>query len=217
MQISKPRLILIYHFERSAVLKILYAVCDTPLTDIPAEISEYRKSKILSRHTQNDRSLAIAAAILLKKACACYGINEKDATYGENEYGKPYFISHPELRFSLTHSKSMVALAIDMDETGIDCEHSERRVTKSTALRFFSEKEVNDFENDLLTLWVTKESLCKLSGKGLALGARETELPFYSSSATIEGAFVKKFSIEGYTVAVSSRHEILSAPEKITI
>lgn len=202
---------------RSPVLKILYAITDTLPTDIPAEISEYRKSKILSKRTPRERSLATGAAILLKKALKSYGIEEKDIEYGSGEHGKPYFRSHPELRFSLSHSKNMVALAIDENDVGIDCEPLERRVTKELTERFFSEKEAEEFGNDPLTLWVTKESLCKLSGKGLLLGAGETLVPSYRSETVIGDTFVKRFELDGYVIVVSSKHEIRAVPEKVTL
>ncbi len=202
---------------RRPILKILYALQDKRLTDIPSEISEYRKNKILSKRTQNDRSLAIISAILLEKACKDYGIDEKNVKYGEGLYGKPYFESDPQLSFSLAHSKSMVVLAIDEHEIGIDCEYSERRITSNVAKRFFYEKEVSDFENALLALWVTKESLCKLSGKGLAAGAKETCVPFYASELKLDDIFIKRFDIDDYTVVVSSKHEISAIPEKINI
>ena len=198
-------------------MEILYAILDAPLTDIPSEISEYRKNKILSKRIENDRSLSIAAALLLKKACSEHGIDEKNVVYEENEYGKPYFKSNPELKFSLSHSKNMVILALDADNVGIDCESLGRTVTKDVASRFFSEKEVADFENDLLSLWVTKESLCKLTGKGLALGAKETEIPFYTDKTEATGYFVKKFSIAGYVTVISASHEITCTPRKAVI
>ena len=198
-------------------MEILYALLDTPLTDIPEGLSEYRKNKILSKHTANDRTLAIAAVLLLKTAFAEHGIDEKSVVYEENEYGKPYLKSNPELKFSLSHSKNMVVLALDSEDIGADCEPLGRTVTKDVARRFFSEKEVTDFENDLLSLWVTKESLCKLTGKGLALGAKDTEIPFYTDEIEANGYFIKKFSIAGYVTVISARKEITTTPRKITI
>ncbi len=198
-------------------MEILYTVLNKALTDIPTGISEYRKSKILSKRSENDRSLSIAAALLLKKACADLGIDEKDIVYGENEYGKPHFKTNPEIRFSLSHSKNMVILAIDSDEIGIDCEILDREVTESVARRFFSEKEVSEFKDDLLLLWVTKESLCKLTGKGLSLGARDTDIPFYTEELEADGICVKKFTLDGYVAVASSKHKISCVPRKITI
>ena len=198
-------------------MEILYTVLDRTLTDIPSEISEYTKNKILSKRAENDRSLSIASALLLKSACADRGIDEKNVIYSENEYGKPYFKSNPELRFSLSHSKNMVILAIDTDEIGIDCEPLERMVTKSVASRFFSEREVYEFRDDLLLLWVTKESLCKLTGKGLSLGAWDTDITLYTEELETNNIFVKKFTLDGYVAVVSSRHEISCVPKRIVL
>ena len=151
----------------------------------------------------------------MKKACAEHGIDEKNIVYEENEYGKPYFRSNPELSFSLSHSKNMVILAIDTDDVGIDCEPLDRAVTKSVAERFFSKKEVCEFKDDLLSLWVTKESLCKLTGKGLSLGAKETNIPFFTEELKTNGFFIKKFTLDGYVTVVSSKHKIFCVPRKI--
>lgn len=198
-------------------MEILYTVLDRPLTEIPEEISEYRKNKIISKRQENDRSLSIAATLLLKTACTDRGIDEKNVIYAESEHGKPYFKTKPQLRFSLSHSKNMVILAIDTNEIGIDCEPIDRTVTKSVASRFFSEKEVYEFKDDLLSLWVTKESLCKLTGKGLSLGAKDTDITLYTDDFETNGIFVKKFTLDGYVAVVSSRHRISCIPKKIVM
>lgn len=99
--------------------------------------------------------------------------------------GKPFFEGDfPQL--GVTHSDSVVIIALADTPFGIDCEDRERRVKHRDALckRFFSAAEQGFVKNAgaeeektrlFLELWVKKEAYVKYTGEGLkALAAVDT-------------------------------------------
>ena len=80
--------------------------------------------------------------------------------------GKPYFPGHPEIHFSLSHSKTHVLCAISSKPVGADIE-SPRLISERAVQFFCSPEELSHF--DPLDLWVLKESYVKLIGGSIAL------------------------------------------------
>ncbi len=84
--------------------------------------------------------------------------------------GKPY-IDYP-LFVGVSHTDSMVIIAIDEDGFGIDCEEH-GRITKrreDIANRFFTDNERKFIhsDEDFLEIWVKKEAYVKFTGQGLS-------------------------------------------------
>ena len=69
---------------------------DVP-SEIPSDISGYRKEKILSARHEKGKKLMTAAAIVLKAGFSAFGVAEKDVIYETYENGKPYALSHPDI------------------------------------------------------------------------------------------------------------------------
>lgn len=102
--------------------------------------------------------------------------------FARNEHGRPD-IDTPEsarsLRFNLSHTSGLVAVAVARDLTlGVDVEDRSRRTdTLSVARRFFSEAECTQlFANPrdhqhqrFFDYWTLKEAYIKARGMGLAL------------------------------------------------
>ncbi len=92
--------------------------------------------------------------------------------------GKPFVEGEKNIHISVTHASSLMLVAVDDTEIGIDCEESVRRVrdAKALAARFFtpSEHELlgkcgdGKTNETFLKIWVAKEALVKLSGEGMA-------------------------------------------------
>ena len=76
--------------------------------------------------------------------------------------GKPFFPSHPEICFSLSHTKTAVLAAVSSFPIGADVEF--RRETKPALERRLLELQHGDL--DLFELWTLRESWFKLTGEG---------------------------------------------------
>ena len=76
--------------------------------------------------------------------------------------GKPVFPEHPELHFSLSHTKGVVLAALSPAPVGADAER--RREIPDVVRRRLFEVEHGDLE--LFELWTLRESWFKLTGRG---------------------------------------------------
>lgn len=99
-----------------------------------------------------------------------------------SERGKPYF---PDRRFefSLTHTRTIAALAVSDKPVGVDAE-TLRPVRRGVAERSMGPEELAwiagqpDENEAILTLWTCKEALVKRSGQGLQFRPRAVRLSF---------------------------------------
>ena len=86
--------------------------------------------------------------------------------------GKPYFPGNP-VYFSISHSKHHVFCALSERPVGIDAEELDRQIKPGLAEKILSKEEyarylqADDPRTALLTFWVLKEALAKLTGEGL--------------------------------------------------
>lgn len=121
------------------------------------------------------------AYALLERAHAllCGGPVPELARTGQ---GKPYF-PDGRFEFSLTHTRTIAALAVSDRPVGVDAE-TFRPVRQGVAQRSMGPEELawiaaQPEENEaLLTLWTCKEALVKRSGQGLQFRPRAVRLSF---------------------------------------
>lgn len=102
------------------------------------------------------------------------GVAKPSFSYAES--GKPY-LEGSNVRFSISHTKGLVVLAIFPDDIGVDVERIYLRKRMLTlAERFFSTTEYQaltnsqDLPRDFFTLWTLKESQVKKTAEGIAKG-----------------------------------------------
>ncbi len=127
-----------------------------------------------------DRSAYIAAHWLVRSALSSIcGVPAKDWRFTE-EPGKPkiaQILNQPELQFSLSHTRGLVACAVSAGSiVGIDVENfSEISDVIDIAEQFFSTSEVEILRNAtpdqqssaFIRLWTLKEAFVKATGEGL--------------------------------------------------
>ncbi len=86
------------------------------------------------------------------------------------ENGKPYFPSHPEIHFSLSHCKKAVMAVVDSAEIGCDIEEIQKDFPLELLNVAFSEHEKHRIlaapapELELTALWTRKEAVVKRNG-----------------------------------------------------
>lgn len=132
---------------------------------------------------QSDRQLYIAAHGLLRTALSRYRPVAPEAwRFTADAYGKPRIESpwaHAELRFSLTHTRGLAAVAVCGNcEVGVDAEAVSRALDWQTiAERYFAPQEVAGLAGlppaarprAFFQYWTLKEAFLKACGKGLSL------------------------------------------------
>ena len=146
----------------------------------------------------------ILAANVLKVGFESFKITEKNVSYAFSENGKPYALSHPEIKFSLSHTENFAIAAFSDHEIGIDCESSDREIPARVLNKLFTKKETLSFECEPILLWTAKESVSKLTGCGVSGFNALPELEYFSEKTEINGIFLRKLNVGDFTVVVSS-------------
>lgn len=94
--------------------------------------------------------------------------------------GKPYF-SQGDWHFSITHTPRHAFCVLSDRPVGLDAEEADRQIDLRLATRILSEGELAQFQTSadprhtLLTFWVLKEALGKLTGEGIKWHPRHTD------------------------------------------
>lgn len=108
--------------------------------------------------------------LLFRAASMCFGIKESELIV-KREYGKkPYFSSHPEIHFSVSHSGNTWAVVFAPYEVGLDIQTGGTKISQErVAKRYFHPHEYELFESgyDFYSIWTRKEAVCKLLGYGI--------------------------------------------------
>lgn len=156
-------------------------------------LSEQRKGKVLSFRFLPDKISSATAFLLLR-----YGIKEltgedDPCDFGFSSEGKPYLLSRADVRFSLSHDRKGVGVALSGREIGADVQEI-FQYEKSLAERILSPRERSVFDrlgpdDEVFTrMWTMKESLGKATGKGVYAVMEKTDFsePF-SGSKEIDG------------------------------
>lgn len=187
------------------MLNIYYKLCDTDdLPEINGMFSDCRTNKILSVSQKKTRLLEYCAALVIRAGLSSLGIDERCVRYDICENGKPYFPELPNVNFSLSHSGNMAICVFSEKSVGIDCEHISRKVDTKTLNRFFDAESILNYSGKELDLWVVKESLAKLSGKGLLIEGKTDTVPYFDKDFCISGKYLQKFILEDHIVCVAS-------------
>lgn len=102
-------------------------------------------------------SLAFTTKILRKY----FGIAAPQ--FSINEHGKPFLLNSP-LRFNLSHSSGVTALAVSTQEVGLDIQKRTERELSALSRRLTPAERAEDF----FALWTAKEAYIKYMGGALA-------------------------------------------------
>jgi 4'-phosphopantetheinyl transferase len=186
------------------------------------------------RHA-DDRRAYIAAHGLLRVALAdVCDAEARMLRFGRAPDGRPFLVNGPSgLNFSLSHSRSVVAVAAAWDvAVGVDVEDVPGRITDPVGLaRSFHPDEAVGVshaaagpERDrlVLSLWTLKEAYAKASGTGLpaALGAVSfadgAERPHFPGGAAEAAAWrFRSWQELGFTLALAARDG--ASPRAVTL
>lgn len=112
-----------------------------------------------------------------------YGAEPAALHMARGPHGKPYFTDFP-VKFSLSHCRGLVCCALSEKEIGVDAERVRpydprlaRRVCTPEELEYLAS--APDQAETLTILWTLKESLMKLTGKGMGYGFQNASFTFH--------------------------------------
>ena len=147
-----------------------------------SSVSLSRRLRTDKYRMEDDRIRCLGAGLLLQFAT---GHTDDETELGTN--GKPCFPEHPEIRFSLSHSGMLAALAVSSRTVGVDTQEivSGKESFRLIAKRYFTEEEQrkvfsamegqSDPESTegafdpvaFAEVWTRKEAYVKMTGEGL--------------------------------------------------
>ena len=124
-----------------------------------------RKKKAETLVNKMDRYISMLSSLLIYKC-----VLKDEILFDEN--GKPYIPNY--LKFNITHTKGIIAIAVSQKEVGIDIENASRSVDERLSKMF-----LNDGENSYspIQTWTIKESIIKCLGTGLRCNLKNVPLP----------------------------------------
>lgn len=108
--------------------------------------------------------------------------------------GKPYF-TQGDWHFSISHTPNHVFCVLSQKNVGLDAEERNRPVSAAVISRFLSPAEQarlgTDAGKETLRLWVLKEALAKLTGRGIGNWMKNTDFdPYDHRIQEINGCYV---------------------------
>ncbi len=135
-------------------------------------LQKFKRDTVLYWHVYNGIKSSFA---LRQEALALYlGIRKSELIFHLLPGGRPFLISHPELSFSVSHSKNLWAIAIGQKNLGFDLQCSLRRneVEEKTFYqnlmrRFPLVAKERHLYQTFIEHWVSLEARAKLSGLGI--------------------------------------------------
>ena len=150
-------------------------IADAALSRWLGVLDEEEQTKAARFHYAADRCQYIAAHSLLRTMLSAFtGLAPENLRFRrEIAGGRPELVGETALRFSLSHTRSLVACAVsNEDALGLDVESLERSAAGlEIAQSFFAPAEValvQQFgQEGFLRLWTLKEAFLKATGDGL--------------------------------------------------
>ncbi|MBO7276897.1 MAG: 4'-phosphopantetheinyl transferase superfamily protein [Bacteroidales bacterium] len=159
-----------------------------------------------------DKSLSRPKQIsLLAKQQLLSIIKEKGlsfpTTIAVKEKGKPYFLYNENLHFSISHTKSLIAIALHNKEIGIDIENT-RKCNLNLAKRYFHQEEYiylsslpKEEQDEAFTkIWTQKEAYVKCTGEGIAGGFNKFSV--IANSLTIGSQYNIQYQVKDYHLSL---------------
>ncbi len=177
------------------------------------EISEQRREQALKFKNELGQRLCVAAYLLLKQGLREeYGIID-NPIFGYGDYGKPFIVDHPDIFFNMSHCREAAICVLSDSPVGVDIE-TIRSFKESLVNYTMNESECNQIENadhpevEFIRLWTMKESLMKLTGKGISNNMKDI--------LTDEVDFTTVECLDrGYIYTIARKRETLATEKKL--
>ena len=153
-------------------------------------LPEQRVEKAERMKPESGKRLSAGAGLLLLASLADYltGAGGGDRIpaelqalrFAEGTYGKPYLPDCPEVHFNLSHSGNHAMCIVSPNPVGCDIEQVDRRQKQiDMVIRCLAESEQRLAAVSAVhfyRIWTLKESILKLSGKGLQISLKSFEI-----------------------------------------
>jgi 4'-phosphopantetheinyl transferase len=184
------------------------------------KLPEKRYEAYLELNDELSKIQNIIAYLLLSKILIDDGISLENLEFAYGDNGKPCF-NDCNIKFNISHSKNVIAVAIAATEVGIDVEHV-KAVDKRLINRVYSQKEQDFYhckladQDTFYKIWTIKESYSKTIGLGLNVDFTELSFDLESDLNRIDNLFIHSMRLDDFYLSVCSDQKNIEL-RKITI
>jgi 4'-phosphopantetheinyl transferase len=205
------------------VLFVSIDVTPSVLAQLSSVLTPAESDRAARFHFEVDRRRSIVARAALRHLLSRHlDIEPRQFCFELGESGKP-FLPQSDIKFNISHSGDVVAIALAADKVGIDIE-AKHEIAEMAALaaRFFSRDEAErvraarDASDQFFRIWTMKEAIVKSAGLGLGLpldcftvpasaSAPEPIIPAGDAPISADWFVVELDVREGYSGAVAAR------------
>lgn len=167
-------------------------------------VTKERRNRISAKKDPADRSCSLFGELLVRREIISrFGIRNCDILFGHAAHGKPFYIGRDNFRFSVSHTKNIVAAAFSDHPIGIDIESADRkahniakRCCTADELGYLDVSDKKD--RDLIRIWTKKEALSKLTGEGIGMD--------YRTFSVLSDNRITTFEHSGYFISAASEY-----------
>ena len=158
---------------------VIYTIYLPDFSDLITELSQFLNAKELKRserfYKHLDKNQFVISRAILKLILAAYAATDlRNIHFGTFQNKKPFLVSHPWLRFNVSHAKEFATIAVSRKNVGIDIEYMAQDFDYTELLPdIFNQHEILSIENAtdkkqaFYTAWTRKEAFVKALGKGI--------------------------------------------------
>jgi len=163
----------------------------------------------LSLEDQQAQIESLISYLLLIKALEDNNFLTTNLGFSYHRSGKPYF-TNSNVKFNISHSEDIIAIAIDNEEIGLDVEKIEE-VNANLISRVYSEQEKEIYKEKLLDsdfffkTWTIKESYIKFSGIGLNADVTQLTFDLNSNQNKYEDKFINTVKINDFYLSLCTK------------
>jgi 4'-phosphopantetheinyl transferase len=171
LHINHPVTVMLYIFDN------IDTIDNHDIATAYSHLSAQRREYVDRFRMERDRQLCIIAYQLLMAGLRREYAIVRPVEFDYTPTGKPILRDYPAIHFNVSHCRRGVACAISDSEVGIDIEEI-RPFDRDVAAMCCNDRELADVlaadNSDLAftSLWTRKESLVKMTGKGIASGLK---------------------------------------------
>ncbi|MCR1974329.1 4'-phosphopantetheinyl transferase superfamily protein [Clostridium sporogenes] len=208
------------------MVKIL-DISEKNLNFICSLIDTQKRQVIEKFINKKDKIRSLVGEILVKTIITeKLNISNRDIIFRKNQYGKPYLIEYPNLKFNISHSGNFVVCAIDNKPIGVDIEEVKNIEYEGIVENFFSVSEVdyiikqdiNVQLNKFYEIWVLKESYIKCCGQGLSIPLKSFSInieEYENIKVTINNKY-KEHKFKSFDIDLNYKMAVCSLSKKIS-
>jgi len=151
----------------------------------------------------------ILSYLLLRKILNDNNIKMYDNHFNYCKNGKPYF-ENSNIKFSISHSNNLIAVAIDDNDLGIDVEQI-KKVNNNIINQVYSKEEQTIYKNKLnneeffCKTWTIKESFVKATGQGMNINFNLLTFNLASDLNQIDNYFINTLKINNSFLSICGK------------